>query len=58
MRRMVVIAGIILSTIAVFMAFWGYVVEEYFVGALGILLLFVSVPLALIGLVLKSKEKT
>ena len=55
---MVVIAGIILSTIAVFMAFWGYVVEEYFVGALGILLLFVSVPLALIGLVLKSKEKT
>jgi uncharacterized membrane protein len=56
MQRDIVIMGIILSSIAVFMIFIGVTVE-YIIGALGVLLIFISIPLVLIGLVLKSNEQ-
>jgi len=55
MQRDIVIMGIILSSIAVFMIVIGVTVE-YIIGALGVLLIFISIPMALIGLVLKKEE--
>ena len=48
--------GIILSSIAAFVIFMG-VIGEYIIGALGVLLIFISVPMILIGLVLKSEKQ-
>jgi ribosomal protein L40E len=48
--------GIILSFIAVFMIFMG-MTYEYIIGALGVLLIFISVPIAFIGLILKSNKQ-
>jgi rubredoxin len=55
MQRDIVIMGIILSSIAVFMIFIGVTVE-YIIGALGVILIFISIPMAIIGLVLKGNE--
>ncbi len=55
MQRDLVIMGIILSSIAVFMIFIGVTVE-YIIGALGVLLIIIGIPMALIGLVLKKEE--
>ena len=56
MQRDIVIMGIILSSIAVFMIFIGVTVE-YIIGALGVFLIFISIPMVLIGLVLKNNEQ-
>jgi len=56
MQRNIVIMGIIISTIATFAIFMG-LTGEYIIGALGVLLIFISVPIAFIGLVLKSNKQ-
>jgi hypothetical protein len=57
MQRNTEIIGIILSSLAMLMIFWGIITEVYFIAALSILLLFVSVALVLIGLVMNGKEQ-
>jgi len=48
--------GIILSSIAALAIVMG-VIGEYLIGALGVLLMSISVPIVIIGLVLKSEEQ-
>ena len=55
MQRNIVIMGIIISTIATFAIFMG-LTGEYIIGALGVLLIIIGIPMALIGLVLKKEE--
>jgi hypothetical protein len=55
MRRNIVILGIILSSIAAFAIFMG-LTGEYIIGALGVILIFMGISMALIGLVLRSNE--
>ena len=55
MRRNIVILGIIFSFIAIFAIFIG-LTEEYIIGALGVILIIMGIPMVLIGLVLKSNE--
>ncbi len=56
MQRNIVILGIILSSIAAFAIFIG-VTGEYIIGALGVILIIISVPMTFIGLALKSEEQ-
>ena len=55
MRRNIVILGIIVSSIAAFSTFIG-LSGEYVIGALGVILIVMGIPMTLIGIVLKNDE--
>jgi hypothetical protein len=59
-QRSIVIIGIIVSTIAIFTFFVGLIAEDYalgVIGGLGFMLLFLGIPIAIIGAVMKSNDQ-
>jgi len=59
-QRNIVTIGIIVSTIAVFTFFVGVTAEDYtlgVIGGLGFMLLFLGIPIAIIGAAMKSNDQ-